>query len=183
MNTFSCLSTIGNLEERAYLYPSASLPVITELILLLSHGEKPVRARAAVDLAAMGSPAVDPLIATLRDTRWEVRYRAVEALGQIRDPRVCRALTGVLEDPRDHVRYMAAKGLGQQRCTGAVEELCRALADENEYVRRISAWSLGTIGDPGALPALRERMGNETSSSVRDAIAQACRQLEEIPRN
>jgi HEAT repeat protein len=156
---------------------------ITGLLGSLHSADKPVRARAAADLAAIGSPAVDPLIATLRDTLWEVRYRAVEALGQIRDPRVCRALTGVLKDPRDHVRYMAAKGLGQQRCTGAVEELCRALADENEYVRRISAWSLGTIGDPGALPALRERMGNETSSSVRDAITQACRQLEEIPRN
>jgi len=90
---------------------------------------------------------------------------------------------GALKDSRDHVRYMAAKGLGQQGCPGAVAGLSRTLADENEYVRRISAWSLGTIGDPGAIPALRERMGNETSSSVRDAIAQACRQLEESPRN
>jgi HEAT repeat protein len=165
------------------LYPSASLPVITELILLLSHGEKPVRARAAVDLAAMGPPAVPSLIATLRDPRWEVRYRAAEALGQIPDPRVCGALTAALKDPRDHVRYMAAKGLGLQRSPGAIAGLCRALEDENEYVRRIAAGSLGAISDPGALPALRERMGNETSSSVRDAITQACRQLEEIPRN
>ena len=105
--------------------------------------DKQVRASAAADLAAIGSAAVDPLVAALRDPRWEVRYRAAEALGQIQDPRVCAALAGALEDPRDHVRYMAAKGLGLRRCPGAVAGLCRALEDENEYVRRIAAVALG----------------------------------------
>jgi HEAT repeat protein len=149
---------------------------------MLSHAEKQVRARAAADLAAMGPPAVESLVATLRDPRWEVRYRAAEALGQIEDPRVCRALIDALEDPRDHVRYMAAKGLGLRRCTGVAAWLCRAMDDDNEYVRRIAAVSLGAIGDPGATPHLRDRLAEETAPSVRDAIVQACRRLEERPR-
>ena len=155
---------------------------IGDLLAALHATDKGVRARAAADLAAIGSPAVDPLVATLRDPRWEVRYRAAEALGQIEDPLVCRALTRMLEDPRDHVRYMAAKGLGLRRCPAAVAGLCRALEDENEYVRRIAAVSLDAIGDPGATPHLRDRLAEETAPSVRDAIVQACRRLEERPR-
>jgi HEAT repeat protein len=155
---------------------------ITELLAALHATEKRVRAQAAADLAAIGSPAVDPLVTTLRDPRWEVRYRAAEALGQIHDPRVCGVLITALEDPRDHVRYMAAKGLGLQRCPGAVAGLCRALEDENEYVRRIAAGSMGAINDPGAIPFLRDRLALESSPSVRDAIVQACRRLEESPQ-
>jgi HEAT repeat protein len=155
---------------------------ISELLAAVHATEKCVRAQAVADLAAIGSPAVDPLVATLRDPSWEVRYRAAEALGQIRDPRVCGALTVALEDPRDHVRYMAAKGLGLQRCPEAVAGLCRALEDENEYVRRIAAGSLGALGDPGAISSLRDRLARESSPSVRDAIVQACRRLEESPQ-
>ena len=143
--------------------------------------DKQVRASAAADMAAIGSAAVDPLVATLRDPRWEVRYRAAEALGQIQDPRVCVALAGTLEDPRDHVRYMAAKGLGLRQCPGSVAGLCRVLEDENEYVRRIAAVALGAIGDPGAIPSLQDRLVKESTPSVRDAIIRACRSLEGSP--
>jgi len=152
------------------------------LLSALHAMDKQVRASAAADLAAIGSSAVAPLVTTLRDPRWEVRYRAAEALGQIQDPRVCVALAGTLEDPRDHVRYMAAKGLGLRRCPGAIAGLCRALEDENEYVRRVAAVSLGAIGDPGAIPSLKNRLTRESSPTVHEAIIQACRLLEEGQR-
>jgi HEAT repeat protein len=155
---------------------------ITDLLDALHAGDKQVRARAAADLAAIGSPAVDLLVVTLRDPRWEVRYRAAEALGQIDDPRVCPTLTGALGDPRDHVRYMAAKGMGIQRCPGTVPGLCRALEDENEYVRRIAAVSLAAVGDPGAIPSLKDHLAKESAPSVRDAIVRALRSLGEKPR-
>ena len=155
---------------------------IDGLLSALYTMDKQVRAGAAADLAAIGSAAVDPLVATLRDPRWEVRYRAAEALGQIQDPRVCAALAGALEDPRDHVRYMAAKGLGLRRCPGSVAGLCQALGDENEYVRRIAAVSLAAIGDAGAIPLLQDRLSRESSPAVRDAIVRACCSLEEYPR-
>ncbi|MDD1639769.1 MAG: HEAT repeat domain-containing protein [Methanomicrobiales archaeon] len=154
---------------------------IDGLLSALHAMDKQVRAGAAADLAAIGSAAVDPLVAALRDPRWEVRYRAAEALGQIEDPRVCAALAGTLEDPRDHVRYMAAKGLGLRRCPGSVAGLCRALGDENEYVRRIAAGSLAAVGDPGVVSSLKDRLAEESTPSVRDAIVRACRSLEGSP--
>ena len=71
-----------------------------------------------------------------------MRYRAAEALGGIRDPRVAPALVALLEDEKDHVRYMAAKGLGADPAPAAVDALLRRLDDENPFVRRMAAQAL-----------------------------------------
>ena len=46
----------------------------------------------------IGAPAVEPLIAALRDKDWHVREGAAEALGWIKDPSAVEPLIGALKD-------------------------------------------------------------------------------------
>ena len=142
---------------------------LRSLLADLHAKQKEVRARAMEALAARGPSALPVLEEALRDPDWVVRYRAVEALGKMRDPQVRALLLEALEDPRDHVRYMAAKGLGLGRVDEAVPALVRHLWDENEFVRKQSVVSLGQIGG-APYRVLREALDGETSPRVRDEL-------------
>ncbi len=62
-------------------------------------------------LAAIGEPAVQPLIAALEDNNRYVRHSAVIALGQIGDRRAVEPLTAVLKDSKEEIRKAAAIAL------------------------------------------------------------------------
>jgi HEAT repeat protein len=51
----------------------------------LRDPEKAVRNQVTQALAAIGKPELSALIALLEDQDWKVRYRAVEALGIMKD--------------------------------------------------------------------------------------------------
>ncbi len=67
-----------------------------------------VRQKAATALGEIGDVrALQPLIAKLQGTDWEVRHFAAKALGQIGDKRALEPLLAVLKD-RDHIVGEAA---------------------------------------------------------------------------
>ena len=71
-----------------------------------------VRRTAALALGKIGEPAVEPLIAALKDSDDCVRREATEALGKIGEPAV-EPLIAALKDSDDYVRREAAEALGK----------------------------------------------------------------------
>lgn len=154
-----------------YLLALERNPSLKNLFLTaLRDRDKRVRSRAAMALAGLGEDALSDLIDLLHDDDWRIRYRAAEALGEIRSSHAAAPLIRALDDERDHVRYMAVKSLGALEEKAAVPSIILRLSDENEYVRRIAAISLGKIGGEDALSAVRNALHTETSESVRDAL-------------
>jgi HEAT repeat protein len=79
--------------------------------------------------AEIGAPAVEPLIAALKDEAWQVREGAARALGQIGDPRGVEPLVVALTDKKEYVRHAAVKALdnlGWQPDTGPLPSILRS---------------------------------------------------------
>ena len=72
-----------------------------------------VRRTAALALGKIGEPAVEPLIAALKDSVGDVRRTAAEALGKVGDRRAVEPLIAALKDSDDYVRREAAEALGK----------------------------------------------------------------------
>ena len=108
-----------------------------------------VRYAVTEALVKIGAPAMEPLIAALKDKDSkdsDVRQAAAEALGEIKDPRAVEPLIAALGDESSGVRLAAAKSLGEIKDPRAVEPLSAALKDENKYVRRAAAHALDRLG-------------------------------------
>ena len=71
---------------------------------------------------ALGSPAVKPLIAALKDESFSVRRAAAEALGKIGDPRAVEPLIDALQDKEWFVRRTAAEALISIYRRGGLED-------------------------------------------------------------
>ena len=67
---------------------------------------------ASLALGKIGKPAVDKLIATLKDPRGHVRCNVIIALGLIGDARAGGPLSMLLADADWEVRHDAGKALG-----------------------------------------------------------------------
>jgi HEAT repeat protein/beta-lactamase regulating signal transducer with metallopeptidase domain len=139
--------------------------------------------QAAIALAALSQPAVDPLIAALNNGDPSARRNAAWAIGEIRgglgtnrtaavDP-----LIAILNDADSWVRVAAAFSLGEMRPGQATESLIAALGDAEWNVRMMAAWALGEMKATAAVESL-------TSLSLRDenewVRRKAIRALDEI---
>lgn len=106
-------------------------------------------------LVAIGEPAVESLIAGLRDIDWRVRLEAVETLEKIDPDWFKRAdakesvpyFISVLKDENWRTRKDAAMILGKIRDTHVVWPLIKALKDKDWRVREAVSVSLGMIKD------------------------------------
>ena len=114
--------------------------------------------------------AVPALLTVLNDENPTVRLAAVEALGNLEDPRAVDALVQALRTDADaRVREAAANALGEIDSARAVPGLIAALgAEKVTAVRAKIAWALGEIDDARAVDAL--------GAAVRDAEAEVRRQ-------
>ena len=128
---------------------------VSQLIDTLHDTSAPARLNAVYTLGAIGEPAVDQLIAVLRQTAEPAEItdepilthtaHALSAIGAAAVP----PLTSVLNDDAAWwVRAAAADILGDigTPAAEAVPALIRALDDPSEWVRRNSVNALGTIG-------------------------------------
>lgn len=134
--------------------------------------------QAAGALAAIGEPAVLPLIDKLKDTNTDVRQRAIYALGYIKDLRAVEPIIASLKDTSEEVRHYAAAALGQIGDSKAVEPLISALNDSFIYTRLSAADSLGRIKDSRATKPLVMRIKDE-SSEVRNKAVWALGQIKD----
>jgi HEAT repeat protein len=155
----------------AYLLGNARSPqVIRPLIEALGDRDKSVREQAMLALVATGKAATEPLAATMKDPKWETRYRAAEALGKLADEKAIKPLVQGLQDSRDHVRYMAAKGLTAVGDSEAVDPLIILLKDENPVVRTMTTKALSAIGGTKVMMAIRKALADETDDRVKAAM-------------
>ncbi len=115
---------------------------------------------ATAALVAMGAPAVDELIAALKDEDVAVRRGSAHALGKIADPRAVEPLIASTGDADPRVRGLAATALGRIRDSRAVAPLIALLEGADSGARRSAAEALAMIGGPSVDPligALRHR--------------------------
>jgi len=113
---------------------------------------------------------VEGLILDLKDENSSVRKNAVDALGEIGDPRAVDPLIDALKDEDSIVRMFTVAALGEIGDPRAVDPLIEALKDESSWVRENAALALGKIGDPRAVDPLIEALKDE-SSWVQDTAA------------
>ncbi len=110
-----------------------------------------VHQSAVEALGKIGEPAVEPLIATLKDRNFPSSY-AIEALGQIGEPAVEPLIAAFMDE--DFPSAYAALALGEIGDLRAVEPLIAALKDKDKARRTAVAEALGQIGDPRAIEPL-----------------------------
>ena len=148
---------------------------VEPLIVALKDDRDPtVRTSAAEALGTIGTPAVEPLIAALKNKDAEVRWRVVESLGKIKDPNAVEPLIAALRGDRDErVRREAAEALADIRDPRAVEPLIAALKDREWDVRANSARGLGWGDDPRAFEALLVALTADKDPGVRISAAEA----------
>jgi HEAT repeat protein len=180
---------------------------VEPLIATLEHwGDADVRKAAAEALVKIGAPAVEPLIAALKDEVEWVRKAAAWALVKIGAPAV-EPLIAALKDGDKGVRRAAAEVLDELKwqpgcdeagayywttkrqwneCVKigapAVEPLSAALKDWDADVRRAAAWALGQIGDARAVEPLSVAL-RDADKNVREAAVGALDKLKWQPGN
>jgi len=166
---------------------------------LKNDPEWAVRRKAASAIGGLGETALaggaaQPLIASLSDSRPEVRAAAAQALGAIGDPVAAAPLanllmtnrvgataeiagaleklgtpaiaplTPALKSPELDVRLTATQTLATIGTPQAVEPLGVALADPEVKVRRAAASALRNLADMRVLPALANALGDQESA-------------------
>ena len=123
--------------------------------------------------------AVPALLSVLKDESVAVRLAAVEALGNLQDPRAVDALVQALRTDSDaRVREAAASALGEIDSARAVPGLIAALGSERvAAVRAKIAWALGEIDDTRAVEALGTAV-KDPEVEVRRQVVWALGELE-----
>jgi HEAT repeat protein/beta-lactamase regulating signal transducer with metallopeptidase domain len=140
--------------------------------------------QAAIALASMGTPALDPLTRALDDANPSVRRNAAWAIGELPhniveiraepfDPRekqrakAVPPLVKLLDDSDEWVRMAAAQALGEIRDERAVKGLIAELSDRTWQPRKAAAWALGEMKEQRAVEALCNLLLSDEQSEVR----------------
>lgn len=84
---------------------------IPELITDLGDTDGWVRRRARLQLEHMGQESIPALLGALQSQNVHVRWEAVRALGELRDPKTAAALVNMLMDDDTGVRWAAMESL------------------------------------------------------------------------
>ncbi|MDY6936667.1 MAG: HEAT repeat domain-containing protein [Cyanobacteriota bacterium] len=113
--------------------------------LLTTTENEEVKAMAATTLANLGQPAIKPLCRLFGQPQW--RAIAVEALAQMREPKVIETLLQAAEDDNPQVRSTAVSALIQFRDPRIPPILVKALEDLSSQVRREATIGLGLRSD------------------------------------
>ncbi len=121
-------------------------------------------------LAAVGSPAVKPLLQLLSSGDKEPRRWAAYALGILKESQAVDSLAGMLEDSRSEVRKTAALALGDIGDPKALKALVKALGNRDQETRRAAADALGAIGAGSATEALAAAVGDQSELVQLSAI-------------
>ncbi len=115
---------------------------------------------------------ISALLQNLSDKNAFTRWRAAQALGNIRTEAAIPALLQALSDENHSVRAMSAQALGKIGAEAATPALLQALLDKHYWVRGSAAQALGRIGTEAATPALLQTWSDK-DNFVRRSVAQA----------
>ncbi|HQE92897.1 MAG TPA: HEAT repeat domain-containing protein [Anaerolineae bacterium] len=125
-------------------------------------------------LAAIGAPAVDPLMRASREGADRIRRAAAGALARIGEPALGPLITELdSSQGSSRCNEMAAWALGEMGDPRAVEPLSAALRTTqrtNRLFRRELIQALGRIGSDAALPAFRLALRDDDADLRRAAV-------------
>jgi len=99
---------------------------------------------------------VKRLIKALADSDYDVRRKAAQALGSVKDSSAVEPLIKALADSDGILRHNAAGSLGNIKDRRAVEPLCKALVDSEPTVRYWATYALGVIEAANALSIVKD---------------------------
>jgi HEAT repeat protein len=108
---------------------------ISTIIGALDDPVRPVRIEVVKSLAALGVPAIAPLMQVFREGDTRMRTGAMEALWMLGQP-ATTPLIMVLKDDQSDVRRRAVLLLGEIGDQKAVDHITGLLSDDNVSVRR-----------------------------------------------
>lgn len=140
---------------------------------------------AAIALAAMGQPAVEPLVAALGHANPSVRRNAAWAIGEVSGGRIAKRETSVeplrsaLSDGDEWVRMAAARALGEIRDERGGESLLTALSDGSGSVRELAAWALGEMKERRAVQSLGAMLLKDEQAGARQMAAWALGEIQD----
>jgi HEAT repeat protein/beta-lactamase regulating signal transducer with metallopeptidase domain len=135
--------------------------------------------QAAIALASMGMPALEPLTNALNDSNPSVRRNAAWAIGELTNMRegdragAVPQLVVLLNDSDAWVRMSSARALGEIKDDRATEDLIARLSDGWWRVRKQSAWALGEMKEDRAVETLCHVLVSDAESDVRTTAAWA----------
>ncbi len=123
-------------------------PAVQPLLIVLHGPDLQQRQAAFATLVRIGPPAVQPLIGALTDPQQDMRQAIIWALVKIGSPALEPLREALLRHPQPTVREGCARAMGQICDSGAVEPLFEAMSDENLAVREAATASLVKFGEP-----------------------------------
>jgi HEAT repeat protein len=97
---------------------------------------------------------IDLLVSQLKDPNPDIRLRAADGLGKLKDPKAVEPLIVALNDSKSNVADISARALGQIKDPRAVEPLIIALRDPRWDVRSEATKALGELKDGRAVEPL-----------------------------
>lgn len=145
---------------------------LNALIAKLGAKSRDIRNSAIEELVKIGSPAVEPLIKSLKKKDNNAQVSAAIALGRIKDPRVVKPLMKSLEKTdSDWVKRTIAEALGEIGDPAAAASLIRFLRNcggsrNAEVITR----ALGKIGNPQAILPILYSMSEWNADHHRVAV-------------
>jgi HEAT repeat protein len=139
---------------------------IAPLLTAFRDSEWNVREAAQDALAQIGPPAVEPLIRALRE--YQIKTFVIQVLGKIKDERVLDPLMVQLRN--EEFKDVATKALVEVGLP-AVERLMAVLNDKDKNVRKHAVIALGEIGVSEAIEPLIDATRDEDWTVRLQAIA------------
>lgn len=112
-------------------------------------------------LEAIGPPAVDKLVARLKDKDCQVQAEIAETLGKIKDAKAIPPLSESLKDSDVRVRKESIHALGLIGDPAAIPVLSAELEDNRWLLRAEACEALGRIGSAEAVDLLMKRLKDD----------------------
>ncbi|MDW7725692.1 MAG: HEAT repeat domain-containing protein [Candidatus Methanoperedens sp.] len=168
-----------------WLIPRLGMEEATDVLKsLMSDASEEIRAEAALGLGLVSQEdAVEVLLNALKqDGSKSVRLAVLHALGMLSSPQSTVGIMRVLHNPEEdaEVRADAAEALAHINEERIVDVLIESLQDNSPLVRYSAAYALGEQGDNRALPALREVVSRDHTTTPWGSVASCA--LESIGR-
>lgn len=153
-------------------HPNADPAIVDALIVALKDKEPGVRQNAANALAGYRPErALEPLLAVIYNEENDpVLMTALDALGQLKDPKVLQALLDAANEFDGGPRLAALRNLGNMRDPRATDALVAALQNNNRDVQQTAALALGRQKDPRAIILLVEMLNGKDDSRAYQAL-------------
>jgi len=157
------------IKEIKALMESGAKGCLKEL-LSYAHDENHDIKLAVIDALPWNHPPLEAknvLIELTRDSDWEVRARAIEALKFISSEDIGNAIMPRLRDPHRLVRVFASETLGDLNYKKAIPEIVKMLSEKDFLIRTYAAYALGQMGDKELIPTLESSLKKETRNRAR----------------